>query len=94
MLLSYCFYMILILTDFIIQLDDVIDLVIPRGSNRLVSEIKNSTKIPVLGHAGKIFNLYHQHPRCDWFYIANISKKELLVMLDSLVSRWNMPYLC
>ncbi|KAG5554010.1 hypothetical protein RHGRI_011770 [Rhododendron griersonianum] len=47
----------------LLKLDDVIDLVIPRGSNRLVSEIKNSTKIPVLGHAGKIFNLYHQHPR-------------------------------
>ena len=36
-----------------VQLDDVIDLVIPRGSNKLVSQIKASTKIPVLGHAGK-----------------------------------------
>lgn len=35
------------------QLDDVIDLVIPRGSNRLVSQIKESTKIPVLGHSGE-----------------------------------------
>ena len=35
-----------------VQLDDVIDLVIPRGSNKLVSQIKASTKIPVLGHAG------------------------------------------
>ncbi|PQP92616.1 delta-1-pyrroline-5-carboxylate synthase [Prunus yedoensis var. nudiflora] len=31
--------------------DDVIDLVIPRGSNKLVSQVKNLTKIPVLGHA-------------------------------------------
>jgi delta-1-pyrroline-5-carboxylate synthetase len=35
------------------QLDDnLINLVIPRGSNKLVSQIKNLTKIPVLGHAG------------------------------------------
>ena len=27
---------------------------IPRGSNKLVSQIKESTKIPVLGHAGKL----------------------------------------
>lgn len=37
------------------QLDDVIDLVIPRGSKSLVSQIKATTKIPVLGHAGKLF---------------------------------------
>lgn len=40
---------------FMAKLDDVIDLVIPRGSNKLVSQIKASTKIPVLGHAGKIY---------------------------------------
>ncbi|XP_027336660.1 delta-1-pyrroline-5-carboxylate synthase isoform X3 [Abrus precatorius] len=32
----------------LLKLDDVIDLVIPRGSNKLVSQIKSSTKIPVL----------------------------------------------
>ncbi|XP_052625006.1 delta-1-pyrroline-5-carboxylate synthase-like [Lactuca sativa] len=35
----------------LLKLDDVIDLVIPRGSNNLVSQIKSSIKIPVLGHA-------------------------------------------
>lgn len=35
----------------LLALEDVIDLVIPRGSNALVSYIKANTKIPVLGHA-------------------------------------------
>jgi gamma-glutamyl phosphate reductase len=37
---------------FLVQLDDVIDLVIPRGSNKLVSQIIISSKLRVLGDGG------------------------------------------
>ncbi|KAL5054195.1 hypothetical protein RYX36_034877, partial [Vicia faba] len=42
----------------LLKLDDVIDLVVPGGSNKLVSQIKDTTKIPVLGHAGNIYTTF------------------------------------
>lgn len=42
----------------LLSLDDVIDLVIPRGSNSLVAYIKANTRIPVLGHADGVCHVY------------------------------------
>lgn len=42
----------------LLKLDDVIDLVIPRGSNELVSHIKGNTKIAVLGHADGVCHVF------------------------------------
>lgn len=42
----------------LLKLDDCIDLVIPRGSNQLVSWIQRNTKIMVLGHADGVCHIY------------------------------------
>ena len=42
----------------ILDLHDLIDLIIPRGSNELVQHIMNHTKIPVMGHADGICHVY------------------------------------
>ena len=42
----------------ILDLDEYISLIIPRGSNKLVKFIKENTKIPVLGHASGICHIF------------------------------------
>lgn len=41
-----------------LDLNDYIDLIIPRGGNALVKYIQSNTKIPVLGHADGICHIY------------------------------------
>ncbi|KAL8897330.1 MAG: hypothetical protein Q9192_002634 [Flavoplaca navasiana] len=48
----------------LLECDNHIDLVIPRGSNELVRYVKASTRIPVLGHADGLCHIYI-HPDAE-----------------------------
>ncbi len=45
-------------TRALLELDDYVDLIIPRGSNAFVRFVQDNTRIPVLGHADGICHLY------------------------------------
>lgn len=42
----------------LLEMDDLVDLVIPRGSAAFVRHVKSSTRIPVLGHAEGVCHTY------------------------------------
>ena len=44
--------------DELLKCDGLVDLLIPRGSNKFVQYIMNNTKIPVMGHADGICHIY------------------------------------
>ena len=44
--------------DALLGLDDLVDLVVPRGGNALVRSIRERTRIPVLGHAEGVCHVY------------------------------------
>ena len=67
----------------IFELDDLIDLLIPRGSNKLVSHCMQMSKIPVLGHADGRCHVYVDKD-------ADINKA-LTICLDSKI---NYPSAC
>ncbi|KAH9951160.1 gamma-glutamyl phosphate reductase [Amylocystis lapponica] len=61
----------------LLELDQYIDLVIPRGSNSLVRNIQNNTRIPVMGHADGLCSVYLDES-------ADL-EKALRVVLDSKI---------
>jgi len=44
--------------DTVLEMDDAIDLVMPRGSSEFVSYIQDNTSIPVLGHTEGVCHVY------------------------------------
>lgn len=67
----------------LLELDQYIDLVIPRGSNSLVKSIQNSTRIPVMGHADGLCSVYLDES-------ADV-EKAVRVVIDS---KTNYPSAC
>ncbi len=61
-----------------LKMDTEIDLIIPRGSNKLVKFIKQNTSIPVLGHSDGVCHIYFDE-------FINL-EKALSILIDSKCS--------
>ncbi|KAF5377803.1 hypothetical protein D9757_008109 [Collybiopsis confluens] len=73
----------------LLELDEYIDLVIPRGSNSLVKSIQNNTRIPVMGHADGLCSIFIDQEAdvtkaID--YPAACNSVENLILHDSIVN--------
>jgi delta-1-pyrroline-5-carboxylate synthetase len=67
----------------LLELDDCIDLVIPRGSGELVKSIQRATRIPVMGHSEGICHVYLD--------AAAAADKAVKIAVDSKI---NYPAAC
>lgn len=63
--------------DQLLKEDRYIDLIIPRGSKKLVDYIQNNTKIPVMGHADGVCHIYVDE--------MNNIRQSLNVIMDSKI---------
>lgn len=86
----------------LLELDQYIDLVIPRGSNELVRYVKTNTRIPVLGHADGLCSIYiHADAETDMAvrilldaklgYTAACNSVETLVVDEAALSSVLVP---
>jgi glutamate-5-semialdehyde dehydrogenase len=71
----------------LLRLDKYIDLVIPRGSNALVSHIQNNTRIPVMGHADGLCAVYIDEQASEEKAIRVIVDSKVRVRLGFSVQR-------
>jgi glutamate-5-semialdehyde dehydrogenase len=67
----------------LLKMDQYIDLVIPRGSQELVRNIKQDTRIPVMGHADGLCSVYLDET-------ADVEKAKRIVV-DSKVCLYFIP---
>ena len=68
----------------LLALDQYIDLVIPRGSNSLVRNIQNNTRIPVMGHADGLCHVYLDE--------SADMEKAVRIVVDSKVTSVDRPF--